>query len=164
MAKLGATVVLGCRNVDAARQISQEIRCRPGCYMNFCPRTFHVHHLRLQHSVQIRSIKSVFLSCPAFRKEVPGADIIIPCPLDLAKPASIHSFVNTYRQQGYPLHLLINNAGAAYRREWYTDEGVAGLTQVLHLESCTHLSSMLAFSMLNRPNGCLCTAHHIQII
>ena len=26
LAKLGATIILGCRNVDAARQISQEIR------------------------------------------------------------------------------------------------------------------------------------------
>lgn len=95
------------------------------------------------------------------REQVPKADVIIPCPLDLANPASIHSFVNTYRQHGYPLHLLINNAGAAYRREWYTDEGVAGLTQVLHSKSCAHQSSMLAFAVLSRPNSCTCTAHHI---
>ncbi|KAL3134898.1 hypothetical protein ABBQ32_007864 [Trebouxia sp. C0010 RCD-2024] len=89
LAKLGAIVILGCRNVDAARQIAQEIR-----------------------------------------EQVPGANIIVPGPLDLAQPASIHSFVNAYQQQGHHLHLLVNNAGAAYRREWYTDAGVAGLTQV----------------------------------
>ena len=64
------------------------------------------------------------------RDTTPGAKVIIPGPLDLAQPASIHKFVDTYRQQRYPLHLLVNNAGAAYRREWYTPEGVAGLTQV----------------------------------
>ena len=81
---------------------------------------------------------------PCFREQVPGAQVIIPCPLDLAKPASIHSFVNTYLQQGHSLYVLINNAGAAYRREWYTDEGVAGLTQVLHLQnSHTHAPTLL---------------------
>jgi len=54
--------------------------------------------------------------------------------LDLAQPKSIHNFVNQYRQQRYPLHILVNNAGAAYRREWYTEEGVAGLTQARLIE------------------------------
>ena len=34
-------------------------------------------------------------------------------PLDLASFASIHACVETFQQKGYPLHLLINNAGGA---------------------------------------------------
>ena len=56
--------------------------------------------------------------------------MVIPGPLDLAKPESIHRFVSHYRQQKYSCDILVNNAGAAYRREWYTEECVAGLTQV----------------------------------
>lgn len=88
-AALGATVILGCRNIDVAKEVAQEIR-----------------------------------------QQIPGAKVIVPKPLDLAKPSSIHSFAENYRRQGWPLHILVNNAGAAYRREWYTEEGVAGLTQV----------------------------------
>ena len=66
----------------------------------------------------------------ACREQVSGAEVVIPGPLDLAKPESIHRFVSHYRQQKYSCNILVNNAGAAYRREWYTDEGVAGLTQV----------------------------------
>ncbi|DBA88388.1 TPA: hypothetical protein ACH3X2_004882 [Trebouxia sp. C0005] len=89
LAKLGATVILGCRNVDAAKQVAQEIR-----------------------------------------EQVSGAEVVVPGPLDLAKPESIQKFVSHYRQQKYSCDILVNNAGAAYRREWYTEEGVAGLTQV----------------------------------
>ena len=56
--------------------------------------------------------------------------MVVPGPLDLAKPESIQKFVSHYRQQKCSCDILVNNAGAAYRREWYTEEGVAGLTQV----------------------------------
>lgn len=71
--------------------------------------------------------RSVAYAC---REQVSGAEVVIPGPLDLAKPESIHEFVSHYRHQKYLCHILVNNAGAAYRREWYTEEGVAGLTQV----------------------------------
>ena len=84
--------------------------------------------------------------------------MVIPGPLDLAKPASIHNFVSQYRKQNLPLHILVNNAGAAYRREWYTEEGVAGLTQVcLRLTSKMLLlisdASRLSWFLLTDPNS-----------
>lgn len=148
LAKLGATVVLGCRNVDAARQIAQEIRLKAllRALMPSMPTIF----------------RGLGLEC---RQQVPGATIIIPGPLDLAQPASIHNFVNTYRQQGHQLHLLINNAGAAYRREWYTDEGVAGLTQVLHpcADSYTYFElSDVILIIAHAQNSCMQPAHLTQ--
>lgn len=64
------------------------------------------------------------------RERNPAANILVPGPLDLAKPESIHRFVELYQAHNLPLHVLVNNAGAAYKKEWYTSQGVGGLAQV----------------------------------
>ena len=115
-APLGANVILGCRNVDVAKEVADEIR------------SVSVDSLKSQHCSHVRACD--ISKCILARQQTPGAKVVIPGPLDLAKPSSIHSFAENYRRQGWPLHLLVNNAGAAYKREWYTEEGVAGLTQV----------------------------------
>lgn len=75
------------------------------------------------------------------RERTPLANILIPAPLDLAQPDNIRKFVEVYKSQQLPLHILVNNAGAAYRREWYTAEGVAGLVQVQAL-SLNHMPAL----------------------
>lgn len=39
-------------------------------------------------------------------------------------------FVQEYEEENRPLHLLVNNAGANYMPEAYTNEGVPQITQV----------------------------------
>ena len=64
----------------------------------------------------------------------PTADIIVGPKLDLASQDSVRSFAEEYKKQGWPLHVLINNAGAIYDGEpWYTEDGVGGLCQINHL-------------------------------
>ena len=96
----------------------------------------------MQPSTCCSVVRVVAYAC---REQVSGAEVVIPGPLDLAKPESIHRFVSQYCQQKYSCHILVNNAGAAYRREWYTEEGVAGLTQVcLNLHTRTFKQSSVA--------------------
>lgn len=119
LAKLDATVVLGCRNTDGAREVAQEIRLtvfamlQAECSSAGLP--------ALGHNQKWSSL---------YRERIPQADILVPGPLDLAKPESIFAFVDLYQRQRVALHILVNNAGAAYKREWYTAEGVGGLAQV----------------------------------
>ena len=53
--------------------------------------------------------------------------------LRLDDAASIRAFVDTYRRQQRPLHVLVNNAGANYMSDGVTADGVPLLTQVICL-------------------------------
>ena len=86
--------------------------------------------LALAHRQHIDGEGQPDIPLSLYRERIPQADILVPGPLDLSKPESIPAFVDLFQRQRLPLHILVNNAGAAYKREWYTAEGVGGLAQV----------------------------------
>lgn len=51
----------------------------------------------MQKGLPWHMLLSLNLSLSTYREQYPGASVIIPGPLDLAQPVSIHNFVNTYR-------------------------------------------------------------------
>ncbi|KAG7668633.1 hypothetical protein Ndes2526B_g03742 [Nannochloris sp. 'desiccata'] len=70
----------------------------------------------------------------SIRSQHPDASIIVGPKLDLSSQQSVRDFALAYIEKGWPLHCLINNAGAIDNGEpWYTSEGVGGLCQVNYL-------------------------------
>lgn len=49
-------------------------------------------------------------ACEDIRRRVPGAKVQT-LPLDLESFDSVRTFVETFRETGLPLHVLVNNAG-----------------------------------------------------
>ena len=68
------------------------------------------------------------------RSRHPDAVVTVGPHLDLSSQDSVRNFATEYQKQGWPLHVLINNAGAIYEGEpWYTPSGVGGLCQINYL-------------------------------
>lgn len=86
-----------------------------------------------------RNMKAAEEVADEIRTRHPGASVEVgPCALDLGSQASVRRYAAAYRKKGWPLHVLVNNAGALYQGEpWYTDEGVAGPCQVNYLGAYT---------------------------
>lgn len=60
--------------------------------------------------------------------------MVVGPPLNLESPASIRDFAANYAANGWPLHVLVNNAGMNYVGEpWYTPSGIGGVCQVNYL-------------------------------
>lgn len=88
-------------------------------------------------------------SCAAdIRVAHPEADVVVGPALDLARPDSIRQFAEAFQHQKRPLHILVNNAGANYLPESYTDEGVGVLCQVNYLGPY-HLTRLLEPQLLS---------------
>lgn len=43
---------------------------------------------------------------------------------------SRRNFAARFKEQKWPLNVLVNNAGANYKKRWFTPEGIVGLCQV----------------------------------
>jgi NAD(P)-dependent dehydrogenase (short-subunit alcohol dehydrogenase family) len=73
------------------------------------------------------------------RAKHPGASVVVgPCALDLGSQDSVKRYAAAYRKKGWPIHVLVNNAGALYQGEpWFTPEGVGGPCQVNYLGAYT---------------------------
>ncbi|KAK9820704.1 hypothetical protein WJX74_009939 [Apatococcus lobatus] len=67
------------------------------------------------------------------RSQHPGCDVQLGPKLDMASLASIRNFAAQYKEQKWPLNILVNNAGANYRKRWFTPEGIVGLCQTNYL-------------------------------
>jgi len=81
-----------------------------------------------------RNIQLAEQVAESIRSQHPGVSIIVGPKLDLSSQQSVRDFASTYIEKGWPLHVLINNAGALYNGEpWYTADGVGGLCQVNYL-------------------------------
>jgi NAD(P)-dependent dehydrogenase (short-subunit alcohol dehydrogenase family) len=89
-----------------------------------------------------RNIQLAEQVAETIRSEHPGALIIVGPKLDLASQESVRAFASAYIEKGWPLHVLVNNAGAIDNGEpWYTQDGVGGLCQINYLGkiNCTQL-------------------------
>jgi retinol dehydrogenase-12 len=66
----------------------------------------------------------------------PTADVEILL-LDLKTLESVRKCAAEFKSRKLPLNILVNNAGAAMGKPWYTQEGVGGSAQVNHLGAYT---------------------------
>ncbi len=81
-----------------------------------------------------RNIQLAEQVAESIRSQHPGASIIVGPKLDLSSQQSVRDFAATYIEKGWPLHCLVNNAGAIDNNQpWYTPEGVGGLCHINYL-------------------------------
>jgi WW domain-containing oxidoreductase len=81
-----------------------------------------------------RNIQLAEQVAESIRSQHPGASIIVGPKLDLSSQQSVRDFASEYIKKGWPLHCLVNNAGAIDNGEpWYTPEGIGGLCQINYL-------------------------------
>ncbi|KAK9867470.1 hypothetical protein WJX84_002915 [Apatococcus fuscideae] len=67
------------------------------------------------------------------RLQHPGCDVQLGPKLDMSSLASIRNFAARFKEQKWPLNVLVNNAGANYKKRWFTPEGIVGLCQTNYL-------------------------------
>lgn len=119
LAGMGATVIMACRNVELAQAVAQEIRLVESLRLRRCD---------CHHCLGETGHHDAWLVC---RSVLPGASVIMGPRLDLADQGSVLQFAADYKAAGWPLHVLVNNAGANhYGKTWTTPQGVPGLAQV----------------------------------
>lgn len=85
---------------------------------------------------------------------VPGASVLAAAPLDLSSLDKVRRFAAWWGEQGHPLDVLVNNAGANFMGivPWHTNQGVAGLPQVNFLGPFV-LTRLLLPHILNSSQG-----------
>lgn len=117
LAARGATVVLGVRNVDAAREVVATIV-----------------------------------------KRHPGAKVDLPpVPLDLQSQESVRRFAGEFDKKYPSLHILVNNAGIAFMKKFFTEDGVGGIAQTNHLGPYT-LTRLLEKKLVASKARVVCVA------